>query len=161
MKLAVFSLAALTLASACMTVPRHAVGPHTSIEPTELGKSLPSVLPSGVAVLHDYPKCDFDLVGEVKVTNFTIDITPSRIKALREQAALYGADALVVHPNLPVCADGTHPPLCPGRGNYVIASAIKYTDTPPSRAEEEALEYKFQRGYDTIEIYTPEGADLY
>lgn len=92
------------------------------------------------------------------MTHHRVAITPSRVRALQQEAALVGADAIIVHPNLPVCKDGTHPPICKGRGEFVIATAIHYLDEP-STQEAAALEYEYKRGYDTIEIYNRDTAN--
>lgn len=148
------ALVACALLSACHVTPLTSL-PYSYYEANPHAEQQPSILPGGVAVLHDYPVCAFEELGEVKTTHHRVEITPSRIEALRAQAAVYGADAIIVHPNLPVCPDGGHPPICGGRGEYVIATAINYIDEPPTEPKP-VLEYEFESGYDTIEFYSPD-----
>lgn len=150
-----YVIPSLSLIGLIACAPLHPLEPQPyddfRLLPTK--ESRAPILPDGVAVLAEYPACAFEAMGEARVASNRVEITPSRVKALREQAALYGADAIIVHPNMPVCADGSNPPICPGRGEYVIATAIQYLDDPAHMSEKTGLEYEFKRGYDTVEFY--------
>ena len=148
----------LLIPIACVTVAcagPDPLAPQSPAEfiPTNAAEGRQPILPDGVAVLHEYPDCGFEPLGEVRARNYQIEITPSRIQKLKEQAALYGADAIIVHPNLPICENGSHPPICAGRGEYVIATAIQYLDDPVTKSVKPVLEHQYKRGQDTVEMY--------
>lgn len=144
------ALFAAFLASGCANIKPFEAHPHTQFHPAPNMPHYGAILPGGVAVLYEKPRCDYVVLGEAWVTQEQIDITPSRIEALQQEAARVGADAIIVHPNRMTCANGREPAICAGRGEYSVASVIRYTDklTPPHFTAV-PLEHSNSIGYDS------------
>jgi hypothetical protein len=117
----VIALSALVLVSACVT-PKSYYKPHPYI--AAQGITYQPVQPASVEVMSEPPACAFLDLGVVSVHAAQVTPSASTIDALKNRAALQGADAIILHANAPRdCAEFT---LCPGKGEYNFATAIKY-----------------------------------
>lgn len=135
-------------AASCVPISPFSAQPHSQFHLAPNAPKLAPILPEGVAALDETPPCDFRVLGQAWVTHRSIDITSSRITALKQQAAQYGADAIILHPNRAYCSDGREIAECKGRGEYVIATAIQYLNKAKKPFSQPALETTPEVRYD-------------
>ena len=125
MKSTVIALSSLLLVSACAVEPKSNSERNTYLIDNRI--EFASVFPESVAVLTAPPACHFMDLGIASVHAPELEPSSSTIKALQQQAAMHGADAIILHKNTPAdCAMPGDFALCPGKGEFNFATAIRY-----------------------------------
>ncbi|MAR56180.1 MAG: hypothetical protein CMM93_03260 [Rickettsiales bacterium] len=121
MNRAFIALSLLLAATGCVT-KKTFYQPHAYLEARDV--MFPAVLPDSVAVLTAPPACRFLDIGTVSVAAPELEPSAKTVQALQDEAALHGADAIILHSNKPKNCENFV--LCPGAGSYNFATAIKY-----------------------------------
>ena len=133
---------AAALLSAC------AIRPDSYFVPTTYAENRNPIMIDGVAVLTEPPACNYIELGRAYAATWHLEATEDTVNMLKAEAAMYGAEAIILHPNIPDCPEGSKFEICYGRGDYLEATAITYPLEPDELAYDGTLEMQPENGYD-------------